>query len=98
MFELVMKQFALNQLRSLGHCSAVLASILKSTLSLVRVGSEFWSQPQQIGESIVMTLNQSEQGNPPDIEHIGRPFSSDQVTRALVTEHYECALLLISKS
>jgi len=43
-----------------------------------RVGSEFWSQPQMIGESIVMTLNQSEQGNPPDIEHIGRPFSSDQ--------------------
>ncbi|XP_063675440.1 MYCBP-associated protein-like isoform X4 [Bolinopsis microptera] len=45
-----------------------------------RVGSEFWSQPQQIGEednSIVMTLNQSEQGKHPELERIGNPFISE---------------------
>ncbi|KAL5265042.1 hypothetical protein ACHWQZ_G005959 [Mnemiopsis leidyi] len=45
-----------------------------------RVGSEFWSQPQQIGEednSIVMTLNRSEQGRHPEMERIGNPFVNE---------------------
>lgn len=41
-----------------------------------RVGSEFWSQQERIGNDLTgvhMTLNQTERGYPPPIEHVGVP-------------------------
>ncbi|KAJ8371809.1 hypothetical protein AAFF_G00299870 [Aldrovandia affinis] len=48
-----------------------------------RVGSEFWSVPQRIGDElsgITATLTQTERGNPEPVTHIGLPHSIRQET------------------
>eukprot|EP00116_Pleurobrachia_bachei_P002085 sb/3462347/ len=56
----------------------------KSKMYVIRVGSEFWSQPQYIGDpdsAVVMTLNRSEQGQFPEMEKIGLPNWSENMSQ-----------------
>ncbi|NXF05766.1 MYBPP protein, partial [Smithornis capensis] len=48
-----------------------------------RVGSEFWSQPERIGDELtglVLTLTRTERGHPEPITHVGKPRTVQKET------------------
>ncbi|MGH0137381.1 UNVERIFIED_CONTAM: hypothetical protein FKN15_030561 [Acipenser sinensis] len=55
-----------------------------------RRGSEFWNQPQRIGDELTgLTLTQTEQGYPEPVTHIGQPSSIRLETGTILPENMD---------
>ncbi|RXM37447.1 MYCBP-associated protein [Acipenser ruthenus] len=55
-----------------------------------RRGSEFWNQPQRVGDELTgLTLTQTEQGYPEPVTHIGQPRSIRLETGTILPENMD---------
>ncbi|XP_041077074.1 MYCBP-associated protein-like isoform X2 [Polyodon spathula] len=66
-----------------------------------RGGSEFWNQPQRIGDELTgltITLTQTEQGYPEPVTHIGQPRSIRLETGTILPENMDPSRRLWDKS
>ncbi|NWI58572.1 MYBPP protein, partial [Calyptomena viridis] len=60
-----------------------------------RVGSEFWSQPERIGDELtglVLTLTRTERGDPEPITHVGKPRTVQRETALKPPKRIPCHL------